>query len=371
LPREDYLIAAGEHPDQDAFDRRHDLRVARLPLHLPAWGVRSWSGLRGYIRALYRLRPLIRSEQVSKVHCGRCLPEGVMALALKCWLKVPYLCFVHGEDVNVATTSREHTFLVRRVLRHAELILANSHCTESLLRQEWGLASEQVHVLHPGVDTERFVPAGHDQTIRGLLGWTGRLVVLTVGRLQKRKGHDQLIRALSVVRQTLPDVLYAIVGEGEEEPALRKLVQSEGLTGHVQFLGEVSETELIRCYQQCDLFVLPNRQVGKDIEGFGMVLLEAQSCGKAVVAGRSGGTAETMSIPETGRVVDCDTLKELANVMSELLPDQGLRERMGRAARSWVLERFDWKPLTRKAAHLFENRRGGQRPRLTANSAHA
>src|SRR5205814_10004845 len=108
------------------------------------------------------------------------------------------------------------------------------------------------------------------------------------------------------------------------------------------FLGELDDATLLCCYQQCDLFVLPNRQVGRDIEGFGIVLLEAQACGKPVVAGASGGTAETMRIPETGRVVPCDHPDELAALVTELLADRARLARMGEAARRWTVERLDW-----------------------------
>jgi phosphatidylinositol alpha-1,6-mannosyltransferase len=208
--------------------------------------------------------------------------------------------------------------------------------------------------MHPGVDTERFVPAARDPRARDQLGWHDRPVVLTVGRLQRRKGQDQMISALATVRRKVPDVLYAIVGDGEERGALEGQVARTGLGRHVQFLGEVSDDRLIECYQQCDLFALPNRQIGKDIEGFGMVLLEAQACGKPVVAGASGGTAETMRIPETGRVVPCDTPEPLAALVADLLADPEGLARMGAAGRQWVVEFFDWSALSRRALDLFE-----------------
>jgi phosphatidylinositol alpha-1,6-mannosyltransferase len=190
--------------------------------------------------------------------------------------------------------------------------------------------------------------------VRRRLGWHDRPVILTVGRLQKRKGHDHLILALRSIRRAVPDVLYAIVGDGEELDHLRSLTDREGLTGHVQFLGEVGDDELILCYQQCDLFVLPNRQVGLDIEGFGMVLVEAQACGKPVIAGASGGTAETMDVPKTGFIVNCDTPDDLAAAVVELLSDDDRRRAMCEAARLWVCDRFDWTALGREAARIFE-----------------
>ena len=185
------------------------------------------------------------------------------------------------------------------------------------------------------------------------MGWGDRPVVLTVGRLQKRKGHDHLILALPAIRQSIPDILYAIVGDGEERAALEAQARREELADHVQFLGELADDDLVSCYQQCDLFVLPNRQVGQDIEGFGMVLLEAQACGKPVVAGASGGTAETMRIPETGQTVSCDGPAELVALLIEVLSDRERLERMGHAARCWAVERFDWESLTRQAQELF------------------
>jgi phosphatidylinositol alpha-1,6-mannosyltransferase len=118
----------------------------------------------------------------------------------------------------------------------------------------------------------------------------------------------------------------------------------------------VDDDRLVQLYQQCDLFMLPNRQVGRDIEGFGMVLLEAQSCGKPVIAGASGGTAETMRIPETGLAIPCDEPGNLAAAVVELLADPGRRARMGAAAREWVVERFDWGNLSRQAEALFWGR---------------
>jgi len=174
-----------------------------------------------------------------------------------------------------------------------------------------------------------------------------------VGRLQKRKGQDMLIRALPAVRRAVPDVLYAVLGDGEERAALERLADQEGVRPSVQFLGEADDETLVRCYQQCDLFALPNRQVGVDIEGFGMVLLEAQACGRPALAGASGGTAETMRVPETGRIVPCDGPDQLAGVLAELLRQPALLHRMGAAGRAWVVERFDWAALTRRAEGLF------------------
>jgi phosphatidylinositol alpha-1,6-mannosyltransferase len=361
LPRDEYVIAAGQDPRQEEFDRQHDLRVHRLPLTWSDLGLLSWSGLRGHARAFRHLRRLVKDADITRLHCGRCIPCGWLALLLKRMYGIPYICYVHGEEVNLAVadggggvmSSRQLRWMARKVLRGAELLIANSSNSARILLDQWQLAPERIRVLHPGVDAGRFVPAPRDSAARRRLGWGDRPVILTVGRLQERKGHDMMIRALAGIRRAAPDVLYAIVGGGDERESLEALVHRKGLQEHVQFLGEMKDHQLIECYQQCDLFVLPNRQVGEDIEGFGMVLVEAQSCGKPVIAGASGGTAEAMAIAETGFVVSCDEPGPLAAVVCELLLDPVRRKRMGIAARAWVEERFDWDAVTCRAQALF------------------
>ena len=135
--------------------------------------------------------------------------------------------------------------------------------------------------------------------------------------------------------------------------------------------GTPNDDEMIRCYQQCDLFALPNRQVGWDIEGFGIVLIEAQACGKAVVAGSSGGTREAVEAGRTGEIVDCESPETVADVVSTLLDNPDRRASLGSRGRQWVLDRFDWSVLNRKAAQLLvrEDPRPGHAGPSIPNSA--
>ena len=353
LPRENVVVAAGEHPAQDEFDSTHKMNLHRLSLTMPQWGLRSVSALRNYWRLFRTVRRIVRSEKVTQIHCGRCLPEGWLAFLLKKLCRVPYVCYVHGEDVESAATSRELSWMVSRVLANADYLIANSQNTARLLTENWSLPSSHVKVLHPGCDASRFTPAARSESVRDELDWKNRSVVLTVGRLQERKGHDVMIEALPTIREAIPNVLYSIVGGGEQLSRLKQLVIEHGVAEHVQFLGEVDDQKMIRCYQQCDLFALPNRQVGRDIEGFGMVLVEAQACGRPVLAGASGGTRETMDIGRTGVVVPCEEADGLATEVTRLLLDREGLEEMGKAARPWVVEHLDWNALSRQAAEQF------------------
>lgn len=361
MPRDQFVIAAGTDPEALVFDRTHDLDVVRLPLTLPDWGLASWAGISGYWRLFRIIRQIVRERGIDRIHCGRCLPCGFVALMLNKLDGIPFSCYVHGEDANAVSLgaadgvlcSRQLRWMTRQVMNSVSTIIANSRNSARIATEQWGLPEERVQLLHPGCDTNYFVPAARDANVRKALGWGDRPVLLTVGRLQKRKGHDMVIRALSQVREAIPDVLFAIVGSGEELESLQRLVESEGQQDHVLFHGKLSDEQLRQAYQQTDLFVLANRQIGTDIEGFGMVLLESQACGRPVLAGDSGGTAETMSLGETGEVVNCDGPDQLALRLIQLLLDRNRLDEMGRAGRKWVVEHFDWTALSQRAASLF------------------
>ncbi len=393
LSRETYIIAAGQDVQQDEFDQTHDLRLTRVPLTLGAWGICSWRGFRGYGKAYRAVRRIVKRENIDRLHCGRVLPEGWIARRLNRRYGLPYVCYVHGEEMSYGKASREMRWMMRRVLARCEFVIANSQNTAAILLDGW-VPKEKIKILHPGADTERFVPALRDAGVRSKLGWDNRTVLLTVGRLQKRKGQDQLIRALPPIRRTVPDVLYAIIGDGDQRRTLEGLVQQLNLQDCVQFRGETPDEELIQSYQQCDLFVLPNREIDGDIEGFSMVLVEAQACGKPVVAGASGGTAETMRLEDqtgesgerraesgkleavvrsqeseasrigddspltdvpTGRLVDCTNPEPLAQTVVDLLNDSSLCERMGKAAQQWADKHFSWASLSQQAEALFDS----------------
>jgi phosphatidylinositol alpha-1,6-mannosyltransferase len=353
LPRGAVHVVAHQWPGANEFDQAHNLPITRLPLRFENWGVMNPRGLKKYIRQAHAIRAIARETRPRVLHCARCVPEGFLAWLLRQMGGPPYWLYVHGEELTYAKASRELGWLARRSFRGADHVIANSRNTRKMLLADWHVPADRITVLYPGVDANAFVPAERDPAIRAQLGWGNRPVILTVGALSARKGQDMMIRALPAIRRAVPDILYAIAGEGWERPRLEQLAAENGVADTVQFRGTPTDRELVECYQQCDVFALPNRQAGNDVEGFGIVLLEAQACGKPVLAGASGGTAETMNIPETGTVVDCTSSEQLAEVMVEWLKDSARREQMGRNARNWIVERFDWSVLVRQASQLF------------------
>lgn len=306
-----------------------------------------------YLRILRIVARLHRKHRFQRVYCGSCLTPGWVAWLFQKLFRVPYVCFVHGEEVfrpedgkvTGTLSSRQLRLQTRLVIQSASCLIANSHNTGRILQSTWGVTPDRLRVHNPGVDASQFVPCERSEQVRAELGWADRRVVLTVGRLQRRKGHDMMIRAIPSIRDAVPDILYVIVGDGEELESLKRLVEECGVTPNVQFRTAAADEELLACYQQCDLFVLPNRQIGADIEGFGIVLLEAQACGKPVVAGASGGTQETLCEGRTGLTIPCDSPELLAATVAGLLCDKTKLSEMGVAARKWIEERFDWNRL--------------------------
>lgn len=334
------------------FDNGHDLNLIRFPMSCPEWGFKSIKGLKFYWSLFRKVKSLIKSHNIDEIHCGRVIPEGVVAWLVKKVTGVPFVCFVHGEDVETAATSREQSLMVKHVCKNSEYLICNSENSANLVESLGFAARDKCVVLNPGVDTQKFRPAPPDADFRENLGWDDKIVLLTVGRLQKRKGQDYLIQALPKLLNTFPNLHYAIVGRGECEDLLRALVVEYDLIDHVSIHTDLDDEQLIKCYQQCDVFILPNRTISNDIEGFGMVLVEAQACGKPVVAGDSGGTRETMEVGVTGEIIDCSSPDRLATQLTRVLDNDALNS-FGASGLNHVNATLDWKAHVIKAQQLF------------------
>lgn len=362
-PQTSVTVLTGHAEEADGASTA-EMDVVRLS---PAASAREFSGavrVSPFGEALRVAREIVRDRAIERIHCGRPLPEGWLALALRLLDGISYDCFVHGEEINLAGSgepcgflaSRRYRLMTRAVLSGADRLVANGRHTADLLRDQWSIGARRTRILYPGVDTFYFSPAEADDQ-PPLPTWRGRRIVLAAGRLQRRKGYDILIRAIDSVRVTVPEVLLVIAGGGEEEAMLRAMIVRLGLDRHVSMLGRVDDDLLRSCFRHCELFVLANRQIGYDLEGFGMVLLEAQACGKPVIAGNSGGSREAMRDGDTGIIVDCGTPEPLADAIGSLLADDDRRWAMGRAARRLMIESFDWKVVLRDAGELFTGAR--------------
>lgn len=343
IPKEQVVVVADCVEGFESFDKSSGLEMARIPLFSEEWGFKSLKGLKFYFKTFLKVKRLIKQHAIDEIHCGRVIHEGVIAWLLKVVTGIPFKCFVHGEDVETAATSREQSVLVRQVCKAATMLICNSNNSLNIITNKLSFADiKKCRVLHPGVDITRFTTAPRDSGFRELHGWSDKTVLLTVGRLQQRKGQDFLIKAMPALLASHPDLHYAIVGRGECQAELRQLIKTHKLEQHVTLHTDFSDEQLLTAYQQCNVFILPNRTIDSDIEGFGMVLVEAQSCGKFVIAGDSGGTKETMLRNETGFIINCSESGILARQLDIALRDPILLSADHTSIRQFVIEHFSW-----------------------------
>jgi phosphatidylinositol alpha-1,6-mannosyltransferase len=211
-----------------------------------------------------------------------------------------------------------------------------------------------LELVPPGVDERRFSPDVDGSATRNRLGIEGRPTVLCVSRLVARKGQDVLIRGFATVRRLVPDAVLVIAGGGPYAERLRAMA-FDTPPGSVVFAGEVPDEDLPGLYAACDVFAMPcrSRWGGLEVEGFGIVFLEAAATGKAAVAGRSGGAAEAVVDRETGLLVEGREPKAVALAVARLLRHPELAAQLGAAGRARVEAGFTWRRQSDRLAEVL------------------
>ncbi|HEX6209274.1 MAG TPA: glycosyltransferase family 4 protein, partial [Methylomirabilota bacterium] len=315
------------------------LPVTRVDMSAPDWGIVRPAALRRHVRVARAIRAAAPGDAV--VHCARALPEGLSARLAGTRRRLPYVCWTHGEELGFASTSRELTRLMRYVYRHAAAVVANSRNTARLL-ENWGVTPERITVVYPGVDSSRFHPGVEASALRQSLARPGEVVFLSVGRLQRRKGHDLVLAALARLAGGDQPIRYVIAGDGPERERLEAQAASLGVSDRVCFQGAVDTRDLPAYYAASDVFVMPNRAEGVDFEGFGIVFLEAAASGRPAIGGRTGGVPEAIEENVTGLLVSGTDAGELADAMQRLARSPELRRQYGAAGRTRACEQFSW-----------------------------
>lgn len=337
------VVAPNIHPTGDAqFDREAPYRVKRFDYRS------SYTLGRGGRRrsVCSALMDAVRDHLAELI-----LNNSAGDLASYCWYvarrnHIPLYLLAHGRDVNrsIPLTWRMKQWIV---LRGAAKVFCNSSYTADAAIKR-GVRPERIAVVNPGVSADACDGCSAEQyaLARQQLGLTGRKVILTIGRLVERKGHAKIVEALPVVRNEVPDVLYVIVGDGPCLAAVEKRVKELALEDCVRFEGYVSDEAKPSYYDAADVFAMPSREMPDgDVEGFGMVFLEANAHGKPVVGGRSGGVGDAIDHGRSGFLVDPLNVEEIAAGITPLLKDGNVARRMGEWGRQRVLNEFTWETV--------------------------
>jgi phosphatidylinositol alpha-1,6-mannosyltransferase len=303
-----------------------------------------------------------------KVVCVGGLPGLYWIVPLIRWAtRSKVIFYIHGEEIASTTPTGVicRWFYNRSIaaLKQADAVVAVSQWTGRRVLES-GIASEKLKIIYNGVDHNRFFPGDADGSIQARHSLAGKRVILTVARLDPRKGHETVLRAIPAICREIPNLVYLIVGDGPGRAALEELVRALRIDEHVIFTGEVGEREVPAYYRTCDLFVQPNRRtIDGDDEGFGLVFLEAAACQRAVVGGRSGGVPEAVIDGTTGILVDGHSVEETTAAIIQLLANPELANRM--AIEGWLRSRrFNWGDTASRFAALCHQ------PNMEPKSSH-
>lgn len=298
---------------------------------------------------------LLREHGCTSVWFGAAAPLGLMAPALRAAGAERLVATTHGHEAGWAQLPASRQ-LLRRIGESTNTITYLGEYTRSRIATALSAeAASRMVQLPPGVDEKTFHSGSGGAEVRARLGLTDRPVVVCVSRLVPRKGQDTLILAMPRILAKEPDAVLLIVGGGPYEKQLRRLAHETRVADSVRFTGAVPWSELPAHYGAGDVFAMPcrTRRRGLDVEGLGIVYLEASATGLPVVAGDSGGAPDAVLDGETGWVVRGGSPEQAADRITALLGDSELRRRMGERGREWVEEKWRWDLLAEKLKTLL------------------
>ena len=302
-----------------------------------------------WIKLFFEVRKLVKKEKPDLIWVGQVLPVGTVAFFIKKFLKVPYFASVHGMDIMLPQKSLRKEKLMMRVLKSAVFITANSEFTKKqLLNLE--MEDGKIEVVYPCSHVSRNAYHVTDEKIneiRNGLGLQNKQILLTVGRLVERKGQDKVIEAMSQLVKEFPNLMYLIIGNGPEAGNYKFQITNNKLQDKIKIISNVSDEKLPIFYQLADIFIMPARNIAGDVEGFGIVYLEAGSFGLPVIAGRSGGAKESVIDGQNGILVNPESVVEIKDSIKKLLKDDNLRNKLGEQGRIRSAE-FKWEVQAEK-----------------------
>jgi phosphatidylinositol alpha-1,6-mannosyltransferase len=343
-PAGSLVVYASTWKGTAAFDAEQPFEVVREPtgVLLPTPGVAR------------RAAELARAHDCDRVWFGAAAPLGLLAEGLRRRAGIERaVALTHGHEIGWAALPGART-LLRRIADGNDVVTYLGDYQRVRLARALGDRTD-LQRLAPGVDVEAFHPGVDGSAVRARHGLAGRPVIVCVSRLVPRKGQDMLIRALPAVRRRVPDAALLLVSGGPYRPKLERLAREQDVESDVVFTGSVPWAELPQHYAAGDVYAMPcrTRAAGLDVEGLGIVYLEASATGLPVVGGDSGGAPDAVREGETGYVVGGRDVTALADRLSTLLTDPSKAKAMGEAGRAWVEKEWQWPTQAARLATLL------------------
>ncbi|MBD3184340.1 glycosyltransferase [Candidatus Poribacteria bacterium] len=326
-------------PEWREFDNQQRFKIYRVPfINIPKIRMPL-----AWIFMLFVMPFILIKEKPQIIHAGQVLETGWFCILINKIFNKKYVVHTYGEEITYYSVGKGR-FLKKALIWSivkADIVTTVSNYTKSKLIN-LGIPDEKIRLIYPGVELDKFQIVPDLEELRDKHQLHNKRILLTVSRLMERKGHDMVIKAFPRVLQKIPDVIYLIVGIGKEEKRLKELTRELDLENYVIFTGQVPD--VIQYYYLCDVFIMPNRMVkgSHDVEGFGIVFLEANACGKPVIGGKSGGAVDAIVDGVTGILVDPTNIKEIENAILKLFLDDSYRSRISDNGRNYVFKNFDW-----------------------------
>ena len=305
-------------------------------------------------RVAFHLRNIVKSEGITTAAFGAAAPLGLLSASIKRAGVRRTVALTHGHEVWWAKVF-PFNLLLRRIGSTVDVLTYLGEFTRNAISHGLTVQAQQSMVkIAPGIDVDHFLPTDAS-ALRKSLGLTEKKVIVSVGRLVHRKGQDRLIEAMPEILKTVSNAHLLLVGEGPHRDHLQKLIQKHRLEDSVTLIGRIDYKDLPLYICVGDIFAMPSRSrlMGLEVEGLGIVYLEASACGLPVLAGNSGGAPDAVVQNETGLVVDGTNNKEIADAAIELLTKVDLSKKMGAAGRQWIVENWRWEIWSRSFEDLL------------------
>ena len=307
-------------------------------------------------RVIRNVKKVIARDSIKQVFFGAAAPLGVMARTLRKKGVMNIVALTHGHEVWWAKLwpfSLAISFIGNNV---DHLTYLGDFTKSEIAKALSPKAKSRLIKIAPGIDTDHFAPDSTSERLRRDLGLADKKVIVSVGRLVHRKGQDILIQSLPAILEKHPTAHILMVGEGPYRKDLTRMVEKLELSGAVTFIGRIQYKDLPRYICVGDIFAMPSRSrlAGLEVEGLGIVYLEASSCALPVIAGRSGGAPDAVDESVTGFSVDGTSPTEVSTALIKLFDDPIRAKAMGAAGRSWIIEKWSWEIWAKEFNSLFK-----------------
>jgi len=303
-----------------------------------------------WLPAIINLRKKIKNKKINYVIVGNVLPLGTATYFLSKFLKFKYAIILHGTDIAYSQKTARKRKITNKILKQANKIICNSSNTFELTQKATSFdIQNKTLIVNPGINSDFKIDKNLKEDLIKRYNLENKFVLLSLSRLIKRKGQDKIIQALQETVKTIPNLELFIAGDGEDKRYLEEIKNAMlMIKNKVHFLGKISDEEKWAWYDICDIFILPSREEKGNMDGFGIVYLEANLIEKPVIAGDSGGIKDAVKEGINGVLVDPNNTDEISDTIIKLARDKNLREKLGEQGKQRAIKDFDWKKQIEK-----------------------